>query len=465
MSSGEPEPGFKPLPVSLGALNDAPPARMESELEVSSLPVTHRLSSITSSIKPKPLTALSDVLKRDVRLSMCEGSAYGVMIGVGESYFQAFALAMGLGEVFAALIATVPQFLGSLLQLVSPYAIRKLHSHKKWVAICAGLQAISFLPLLMAAWTGLLSQAAMLVIISFYWAASLATGPAWNTWHGTVIPRHIRAKFFALRARLYQVTTLVGFLAAGFALKFGRADDYEVTVYAILFAIALICRAISTVCLILESEPVPIPADMQFLTLAEQWDRFSRGPSGRILVFAVAMQVAVFIAGPFFVPYMLKELGFEYHHFAVLIGVSYLAKFVTLPAWGRLAQITGAHRLLWIGAIGLVPLSGGWVLGSNYYWLLALQFISGTAWAAYELALVLLFIETIPEFERTSLLTLYNVANSLGLAVGFVIGAIILNVVGISIVAYLWVFGASTIVRLLTLALLRRVPAPPIGIG
>ena len=41
--------------------------------------------------------------------------------------------------------------------------------------------------------------------------------------------------------------------------------------------------------------------------------------------------------------------------------------------------------------------------------------LAGAAWGAYELALVLLFFETIPEAERTSLLTLYNVANSAAL--------------------------------------------------
>lgn len=400
----------------------------------------------------------AEILKQDLQMSVGDGSAYGVMIGVGETYLQAFVLAIGMGEVFAALVATVPQLVGSLLQLVSPYAIRALGSHKRWVVTCAGLQGLCFLPLIVAALTGEISQAAVMMIASMYWAASLATGPAWNTWQGTVIPRHIRAKFFARRAKLCQVTTLAGFLMGGFALKAGQASHNEVPVFAILFATALICRMISTTCLMLQSEPYPIPPEMRFLSLGEQWHRFSRGKSGRLLLFAVSMQVGVFIAGPFFVPFMLKELKFEYHHYALLIGASYLAKFVTLPWWGRLAHVTGAHRLLWIGAIGLIPLAGGWSVSSNYFWLLALQLLAGAAWGAYELALVLLFFETIPESERTSLLTLYNVANSVALAVGSIIGAAILNTLGVTTTSYLWVFAASTLFRGLTLFLLRRIP-------
>jgi MFS family permease len=401
-------------------------------------------------------------LKRDLRLSIRDGSAYGLMIGAGETYLQAFVLAIGMGEVFAALIATLPQLIGSLLQLMSPWAVRSLGSHKWWVVACAGLQSLCFLPLIIAAWAEQISQAAVLVVVSFYWATSLGTGPAWNTWQGTIIPRDIRAKFFARRAILCQVTTLVGFLAGGFALRAGKASGNDVPVFAVLFGVAMVCRIISTVCLSLQSEPSPIPPEMRFLTLSEQWHRFSRGPSGRLLLFAVGMQVAVYIAGPFFVPYMLKELQFQYHHYAVLIGVSFVSKFVSLRWWGRLAHRTGAHRLLWIGSLGLVPLAGGWAISSNYYWLLVLQLGAGAAWGAYELALVLLFFETIHESERTSLLTLYNVANSVALAAGSLLGALILNGLGLNLTSYMCVFAASTLFRGLMLVLLRRVPAAPI---
>ena len=93
---------------------------------------------------------------------------------------------------------------------------------------------------------------------------------------------------------------------------------------------------------------------------------------------------------------------------------------------------------------------------------MSLHLVAGAAWGAYELALVLLFFETIHESERTSLLTLYNVANSIALAVGSLIGAAIINGLGISAASYLWVFAASTLFRAFALLLLRRVRATPV---
>ena len=406
---------------------------------------------------PPPQSA--PVLKRDLRLNVADGALYGVMVGGGETYLQAFVLAIGLGEVFAGLIASLPVLIGSLLQLVSPRAVRILKSHKRWVALCSGLQAACFLPLIVASLNGRMTAAAVLFVASIYWAASLATGPAWNTWQGTIIPREIRAKFFAKRSRICQIATLAGFLGGGFALQSGSRPEDRVLIFAWLFGISLVCRVLSTGCLWFQSEPTPIPPNMRFLTLGEQWRRFSQGPSGRLLVFAVGMQVGVYVAGPFFVPYMLKELGMNYTQFAVLLGVSFVAKFACLPAWGRLAHRTGAQPLLWIGAWGVAPLAAGWVISANYYWLLALQVLAGSAWAAYELALVLLIFETIHESERTSLLTLYNVANSVALAIGSLIGAAILKGVGVTVFGYLCVFAASTVIRTATLLLLKRVPA------
>ncbi len=402
------------------------------------------------------------VLKRDLRLNIADGATYGLMVGGGETYIQAFVLAVGLGDVFAGLVASLPVLIGSLLQLVSPAAVRLLHSHKRWVVFCAGLQSVCFFPLIMAAIHGKITEPMVLVVASIYWAASLATGPAWNTWQGTLIPREIRAKFFAKRSLLSQFATLIGFLGGGFALQYGKnsPDPTDVfTVFCWLFSISCVCRGLSTMCLALQSEPTPIPSNMRFLTLREQWRKFSRGPSGRLLISAVGMQVGVYVAGPFFVPYMLKELRMSYTQFAMLLGISYVAKVISLPAWGRLAHKLGAYRLIWIGALGVAPLAGGWVLSANYTWLLILQVMAGTAWAAYELALVLLFFEAIHESERTSLLTLYNVANSAALAAGSLIGATILKSVGVSITGYLCVFAGSTIIRALALLLLRRVPA------
>lgn len=57
-------------------------------------------------------------------MSLGDAGCYGAMIGCGETYLPAFALALGLGETSAGLVASLPLLAGGIMQLLSPLAIR-----------------------------------------------------------------------------------------------------------------------------------------------------------------------------------------------------------------------------------------------------------------------------------------------------------------------------------------------------
>ena len=86
--------------------------------------------------------------------------------------------------------------------------------------------------------------------------------------------------------------------------------------------------------------------------------------------------------------------------------------------WGKYAARHGTSRLLWLGALGIVPTSALWLVSQSFWYLAALQVASGMFWAAYELAMALLFLEAIPRNQRTSLLTLFNLGNSTAMVAG-----------------------------------------------
>ena len=189
-----------------------------------------------------PELARPQMLRRNLRASLADGAGWGAMVGFGETYFPAFALAVGLGELMAGLVASLPLLAGGIMQTVSPLAIRRCGSHKQWVVCCATLQALAFLPLVAAAYTGHISGVALLWIVAVYWAAGLATGPAWNTWIGTIVPRNLRAGFFASRTRAAQGSIFLGFLLGGIALQWTSAQSCVLLAFAALFAVAGLCR-------------------------------------------------------------------------------------------------------------------------------------------------------------------------------------------------------------------------------
>jgi len=348
--------------------------------------------------------------------------------------------------------------LGAVLQMVSPHAVAQMRSHRRWVVLCASCQTLALAVMPAACLLGDAAGWFLMVTATIYWGASLATGPAWNTWIEAIVPRKIRHRFFAERARLTQACVLLGFVVAGLALQSGTYFAQPLMAFTLLFLTAAACRLVSTICLAKQSETALQPEDHVHIGL-RQWTTGLRADAGgKLLVYLLTMQVCVQISGPYFTPYMLGQLELSYLHYMLLIGVAYLGKIMALPILGRFAHRFGARRLLWVGGLGIVPIAGLWLVSQWFPYLLFVQLLSGTFWAAYELAMILMFFESIPKSQRTSVLTIYNLGNALALVGGALIGATFLKYLDSGPTAYLTLFGLSSLARAATLVLLRRVP-------
>ncbi len=402
-------------------------------------------------------------LKRDLRSSLADGAAFSLNVGLGETYLPAFLLAVGGAEVLAGLVSTVPMLAGAVLQLISPAGVRWFGSLRRWVVTCALLQSLAFAPLIAAAIFGRVPVALLFIVAAIYWGAGMATGPAWNTWIGTIIPPDVRARFFARRSRLCQMALLLGLLSGGLVLQYGEARGLSIAAFTLLFAIAGLSRLVSAIFLTRHSEPVRLPPDYRVMPMAQVFRR-GAGPHTRLLAYLLSVAIAANLASPFFTPFMLGPLGLTYVQYMTLIAASFMAKIAMLPALGRLAQRFGADRLLWIGGIGIIPLAGVWVLSHSFWFLLAMQLIAGCAWAAYELATFLLVFETIPERERTSVLTAFNFANALAVVGGSLAGGALLAALGAGDQAYGVVFVVSSAARALSLVLLVRLAPIPVKV-
>ncbi|MCK6484205.1 MAG: MFS transporter [Phycisphaerae bacterium] len=403
----------------------------------------------------------STVLRRDLRLIAADGGAYSLMVGIGETYFPAFVLALGAGEIAAGLVASLPMLAGGFVQLAAPWGVRRIGSHRLWVALTVAIQAASFLPMIAMALLGRGPVAIVFLAASVYWAAGLAAGAAWNTWMSRLVPTLLRTTFFAHRTRIMQAATLIGLLAGGWALQAASRPWGPAAMFAVLFSVAMLARLVSSMLLTRHSESDAELDTHQDVSLGELWRRARHGPDGRLLVYMLAVQTTIQIAGPFFTPYLLNQLHFSYLAYSVLIAAAFVAKSATLPALGRFARRRGVRRLLWLGGWGIVPLSALWLVSGDFWYLLAVQLLAGAMWGAYELGNFLMLFETIREEERTSVLAAFNLANAVALVGGSLIGGAMLHFIGEGRTAYMVLFAASFVGRLLTLPLLRRVPDRP----
>ncbi len=391
---------------------------------------------------------------------MADGASFSLMVGIGETYVPAFALALGLGDVAVGLIATVPMLAGGLLQLASPWAVRRLGSHRRWVVACASFQAASLLLLLALALARDLPAGLVFLPATLYWAAGLATGPAWNAWVERLVPAGLRATFFARRTRVSHVCVLLGLVAGGLLLR--GSSTGAVSVFAVLFGLGAASRLFSAAMLARQSEPDDQPyLDQIGVSYRQVWRSMRGGGGGKLVVYLMAVQVAANLAAPFFTPFMLRHLELSYLQFMVLLSCGFLGKILALPWLGRFAKRAGPWRLLWIGGLAIVPLSAMWLVSQAMPFLIGLQIVGGMAWAAYELATLLLFFEAIPREQRVTMLSLYNLGHAVAMVVGSLLGATVMHYGADGRTAYLTLFALSSLARLAALALIPRHPVEP----
>lgn len=396
--------------------------------------------------------------RRDLNAMLGDGAAYSVMVGVGENYLPAFALALGMGEVIAGLIACVPLLAGATLQLVSPYGVRRVGSYRRWVAGCAAVQAASFLPLIAAALVGKIPVPLLFLLAGSYWGAGMSTGPAWSTWATSIVPARIRPRFFAYRTRVSQAGVLVGFVGGGISLQYGQSIGRPLEAFALIFAIASVCRFISSRLLATHSESIRPASGMPIVGRREVLCRLRNRGEGKLLVYLWTMYATAQIAGPFFTPFILGQLQYSYATYMLILATSILAKALSTPLLGRFAHRYGSRQLMIAGGVLMIPLPLFWLFSAAVPYLLCVQILAGVSWAAFELAIVLMSFDCIPASHRTSMLTAYNFGYAIASVAGSLVGGAILKLCGENHLAYLVVFAVSAAGRLLTLPLLRHLP-------
>lgn len=398
------------------------------------------------------------------------------MVGMGELYLPAFVAALALGEVATGLVGAVPPAAGAVLQLVSPWAVRRLGSHKRWVVWCVGVQTATFVPLFVGAVLGVMPAWLVFLLATTYFCGGLAAGAAWSTWIATLIPGPDRPRFFSTRSRVQQVTQLAGFMLGGTILSVaaagkaageggggGGGDGGVLLGFAALFLMAGMARGVSLWYLLKQDEPTPLPRGHRSVPLGSVLRAAGRRSDTRLILYMLSVMAAANVVAPFLNPYMLQHLGLRSAPlaYASLVGAVMLGKAAALLALGRLAGRIGAERLLAAGGVLITPIAALWTVSERYDYLLALQLASGVAWACWELASFLLLLEHVREEERTSMLSWYFLGNFAALAGGSLAGGWVLGFFKTGAgtydaTGYAWLMWASSLLRAATLVLLWR---------
>ncbi len=316
-----------------------------------------------------------------------------------------------------------------------------------------------WIPIILLPFLNLQDPVTWLVVFAAISSFFLAMrGPAWTSLMGDLVPMGSRGKYFGKRNMITGSAGIVITLISGFMLAaFG---------FSVIFAVGLALSAVSIPVFMRMYEP---PARKvfhyrhSFAFNPKEWGTSLR-LNMNLVIFTLYMTVfnfAVEIASPFYIVFMLRDLGIGYEAFAVVTIVGALSRIISYRYWGRFSDRFGSRKILMVTGVLACFTPFGWMLVSGVWQILLLKLFDGFAWAGFDQVVFNYLLDVTPAQKRPQYIANHNVFAGMGVILGAVVGGLLAESLQGS--AFLWfaglqiVFLASFVLRLAASVLLVKI--------
>jgi MFS family permease len=364
-------------------------------------------------------------VKKSLKLSVLDGSAFAAMLGLTQSYITPFALALGATTAQIGLLSSFPGFSTAISQLAAPGLTERAGSRKRFILPMVLVHALMWLPIGLIPFTLHHSQVWWLIVfvtISSIFGA--IANPAWGSLMADLVPVNLRGRYFGVRTRIAGIITLVFSFAAGGILQI--FSGHTLIGFAIIFSGAAICRFSSIYFLAGMYEPLESKETESSPGLVRMLRDLGSSNLGRFTLYVALINLTTNIASPFFAVYMLNDLKFNYTTYIINVSFYFLAALVVQTYWGRRADWAGNIKVIAVTSllIPLVPVV--WLFSTNVYYLIAAQVFSGFAWGGFNLASVNFVYDSSENKNRAKLIAFFNAAAGVALCLGALMGGYVI---------------------------------------
>ncbi len=360
-----------------------------------------------------------------MRASIKDGVSNAVMLGCGESYFNAFSIFLRASTLQVGLLATLPQLFGAIMQWVGALNLDRFQSRRLIVILGAATQAVSLLPIALVPFLfgkGNLSILFLLALMIVYYGANGSVVPAWNSLIGDLVQPAERGRFFGHRNRLAGMSTFISLSLAGLILHlFEKVSLLEVG-FLIAFSGAFLARLDSVRWLSRYDDPEFNISPDQVFTFRQFLRRSPHSNFAKFVFFIGAINLGVAFSAPYFALYMLRDLGFSYIEYTIIIAVSTITQFLTFRYWGSLSDRFGNKKILNIcgWGVGLVPIM--WVFSHHILYLVVIQIFGGLVWSGFSLASANFIFDAVTPAKRARCVAYQGLVNGVFVFIGSLMG-------------------------------------------
>lgn len=369
-------------------------------------------------------TTHTRLVKKSLRYSVLDGSAYSAMLGLTQDVITPFALVLKATTAQVGLLASIPNLAMALSQLTVPRLAERARSRKKFILPIALAHALMWLPVLLIPW--LFPGDKVWWLIAFFTvitALGALGNPVWGSMMADLVPEEIRGKFFGFRGRVGGLLTLIFLFLSGAILEVSNKSVF--IGFTVIFGLALVFRLISWYFLSRMYEPPSTVTRKSAFKLVETLKKMPSTNVGRFIIYVALMKFATYVASPFFAVFMLRDLNFSYLTYVGITATSDLVNILFLSFWGKRADKAGNIKVLRITAllVPLVPLL--WIIGRDLYFLIPIQVLGGFAWSGFNLVSVNFLYDAASPEKRTRYIALSNALNGIAICLGALTGGLL----------------------------------------
>ena len=367
-----------------------------------------------------------DVVKKSLKYSVYDGAAFAVMDGVTSSFLTPFAIALNFSVSMIAALTYVPQLAGAFIQLFAAKVVEVVKDRRKILVFGSFIHALLWIPLLLIPYVTPNQKYLLIFYVTLQTIFAQLINPVWNSLIGDLVPKYERGRFFGIRNRVVGVTSFIAALAAGLTLYYFSPKNPFIG-FTILFSTAFVARLISGIFKGMFHNPAPDLAHEEKFSIFDFVKRMEKTNYGHFVIYIVLFKLAVNIASPFFAVYMLKNLGFSYLQFTVIISAELIASFITMGIWGKLIDEKGTKFVLYVCGMltPLIPIF--WLFSRNFYYLAFVEMFSGIAWAGFNLSSSNFIFDAVRPENRVRCIAYYKFFEGIAIFFGALLGGFLIN--------------------------------------
>lgn len=375
-------------------------------------------------------------IKKSLKYSLYDGTAFAVMDGMTSSFLTPFAVALNASVGMIAALTYVPQLVGAFIHLFVARLLEILKDRRKIIVTTSFLHAILWIPLLLIPYVTPNHKFLLVVYVSIQTMVVQIMQPIGNSLLGDIVPAYERGRFFGLRNRITGAVSFVAALSAGLILNY-LSPNHPFLGFTILFSIAFAARAISGVFKSMLANPEPDLAHAEKFSIVDFVKKMDKTNYGHFVIYIVMFKLATYIAAPFFAVYMLKNLHFTYLQFTIFTAAELIASFIAMGIWGRIIDEKGTKYVLYIGGMLTPIIPFLWLFSTNFYYLLITELFSGFVWAAFNLSASNFIFDAVKPENRVRCIAYYKFFEGIAIFIGAAIGGFLIDKLPA------WIFATS----------------------